>query len=234
MKTNANLQHDVIQELDWEPSVDVGHVGVIAKEGIVTLTGHVPVYAEKIAAEEAAKRVHGVKAIANEIEVRPSEVHTRDDEDLAAAAVHGLEWDAKVPEDRVTVTVREGWLTLEGTVDWQHQKAAVDRVVRHMSGVRGVTNSIQVQPGAHPHDSHQEAKQRIEHALQRSAVLNRRQVAVEVETEQRMVTLCGDVRSPAERDEAERIAWAVGGVRRVENCITITPWGTGPCEEWGY
>jgi osmotically-inducible protein OsmY len=232
MKTDVDLQHDVIQELDWEPGVDVAHVGVTAKDGVVTLTGHVPAYAEKVAAEDATKRIHGVKAIANEIEVRPNEIHTRDDEDLAAAAVRALEWNVKVPEDRVTITVREGWLMLEGTVDWQYQKEAIDRAVHHMPGVRGLTNSILVEPIAHPHDKYDEAKERIEAALQRSSALTSKQISVEIED--RIVTLCGDVHSHAEREEAERIAWAAGGVHRVENCLTITPWGSGPQEEWGY
>ncbi len=233
-KTDVNLQHHVIEELDWEPSVDAAHIGVIAREGVVTLTGHVPVYAEKIAAEEVVKRVHGVRAIANEIEVRPEGIHVHDDEDLAAAALHTLEWDAGVPHERVKVTVRDGWITLDGSVDRQFHKSAVDRALRHLKGTRGVTNSILIQPqeGMAEPPAGVAAKDRIEAALVRSATLNSRQISVE--TEQRTVILTGDVHSHAERDEAERIAWAAVGVAQVENLITITPWGSGPADEWGY
>ncbi len=234
VKTDVNLQHRVLEELDWEPSVDAAVVGVIAHEGIVTLTGHVPVYAQKLAAEDVAKRVHGVKAVANEIEVRPEGVHVHDDEDIAAAAVHTLEWDAGVPENRVQVTVRDGWITLDGSVDHQFQKSAVERAVRHLKGMRGVTSTIRIQPGessTQTHDFHG-LKECIEAALTRSSTLNPRRIAVDVQ--QGNVILTGDVHSLTERDEAERIAWAASGVAHVENLITVTPWGHGPAEEWGY
>lgn len=234
-KTDVSLQHRVMEELDWEPSVDAALVGVIAHEGIVTLTGHVPVYAEKLAAEDVAKRVHGVKAVANEIEVRPEGVHIHDDEDIALAAVHALAWDAGVPEDRVQVTVRDGWITLDGAVDRQFQKTAAERSVRHLKGTRGVTNTIRIQPGGISARTDSDAgglKECIEAALVRSSTLNSREISVEVQ--HRNVILTGDVHSLTERDEAERIAWAAFGVVQVENLITITPWGLGPAEEWGY
>jgi osmotically-inducible protein OsmY len=179
-------------------------------------------------AEEVAKRVHGVKGVANDIEVRPPDSHQRDDADLAAAAVHALEWDAAVPDDRLQVTVQDGHITLEGVVDWQYQKEAADRAVRHMVGARGLTNSIEVKGREAPDD----IKVSIEAAFRRSATLDSRRVSVQ--TEGRTVTLEGDVHSHAERDEAERAAWAAPGVVRVRNYLTITPWGYGPADEWGY
>jgi osmotically-inducible protein OsmY len=228
VKTDAQLQYDVLEELQWEPSVDAAQIGVTAREGVVTLTGHVPAYAQKLAAEQTVKRVHGVKAVANDIEVRPAEGGQCDDADLAAAVLHTLKWDAAVPDDRVQVTVRDGWITLEGTVDWQFQKEAADRAVRHLVGARGVTNSIVVPRGETPND----LKTGIEAAFRRSATVDSKAVSVEIEDG--TVILQGDVHSHAERDEAERIAWSAPGVVRVENYLTITPWGYGPADEWGY
>jgi osmotically-inducible protein OsmY len=228
MKTDVHLQRDVMDELDWEPSVEAAHIGVTVNDGVVTLTGHVPVYAEKHAAEIVAKRVHGVRAVANEIEVRPTESHVRDDEALASAAMHALQWDAKVHDTNLQVTVEQGWITVEGSVERQFQKLAADRVIRHLAGVRGVTNSIVVAP----RELLSEVQASIEAALRRSATLNSRRIAVEVDGQ--TVTLTGDVHSHDELEEAERTAWSARGVLRVQNCITITPWGYGPAEEWGY
>jgi osmotically-inducible protein OsmY len=227
-KTDVHLQRDVLDELEWEPSVDAAQIGVTTKDGIVTLTGHVPVYSDKHTAEEAAKRVHGVRAVANEIEVRPSDVHVRDDEDIAAAAVHALQWDAKVPDKDVQISVEDGWIKAEGTVEHRFQKAAVDRVLRHLHGARRVTNDIRV---VSP-EAVSAVTSAIESAFKRSAVLNSRKLAVEVADS--TVTITGDVHSLSELAEVERVAWSAGGVREVRNCVTITPWGFGPAEEWGY
>jgi osmotically-inducible protein OsmY len=186
------------------------------------------VYSEKHSAEEAAKRVHGVRAVANEIEVRPLDAHVRDDEDIAAAAVHALEWDAKVPDKVVQVFVEDGWIKAEGTVEHRFQKAAVDRVLRHLHGSRGVTNEIKVIP----QQSLSEVKAALEAAFKRSAVLNSKKLSVDVDDS--TVTITGDVHSHAELAEVERTAWSAGGVCNVQNCVTITPWGFGPAEEWGY
>jgi osmotically-inducible protein OsmY len=218
----------VLDELDWEPRIDAAQIGVTAHEGVVTLTGHVAVYAEKHMAGEVAKRVHGVRGVANEIEVRPSEAHVRDDEDLAAAAVHALQWDAMVPEGQLQVSVEDGWLKVEGTVQHRYQKEAVDRTLRHMSGVRGVANQVEVVPS----ERTSEIKAAIEAAFRRSATLNSSKLSVEVEDSK--VTICGDVHSHGEMEEAERTAWSAAGVSQVQNCITLTPWGFGPAEEWGY
>lgn len=228
MKSDEHLQRDVLDELKWEPSLDAAQIGVTARAGVVTLTGHVPIYAKKHTAEEVTKRVHGVRAVANELEVRPSDAHLRDDEDIAAAVVHALEWDAQVPDEQLKVTVEEGWIKITGTVERQFQKTAVDRVVCHLRGARGVTNEIVVVPP----EVISEMAEDIGAAFRRSAMLDSSKLSVEVDNS--TVILTGDVHSHAELAEALRAAWAAPGVKRVDNCITITPWGTGPAEEWGY
>ena len=237
MKTEIDLRRDVLDELEWDPSIDAAQVGVTVKEGVVTLTGHVPHFAEKFAVEEVAKRVHGVRAVANDIEVRPQESHQRDDTDIAAAAVHALEWDPKVPDPWIQVTVRDGWITLEGSVEHQFEKAAADRAVRRLIGSRGLTNAILVAPGQRAGEPAprrgDELRADIEAALKRSASVDSRQITVEIESDGEVV-LTGDLHSHAELDEAERIAWTARGVARVDNCLTVTPWGSGPADEWGY
>ncbi|MEQ8786880.1 MAG: BON domain-containing protein [Pirellulaceae bacterium] len=228
MKNDVQLQHDVLAELDWEPSVEAAQIGVTTRDGVVALTGHVATYAEKRTAEDVAKRVHGVLAVANDLEVRPPESHRCDDADLAAAAVHALRWDSHVPQDRIQVTVRDGVISLEGTVDRRFQRMSAERAVRRLRGVLGVDNEIVVEHA----DASAPEHGGIASALRRSASVNSRGINIELRDKQ--VILTGDVRSHAERDEAERIAWRAPNVKHVENCISITPWGQGPAEEWGY
>ena len=217
MKTDTQLQHDVLAEFEWEPSIDASQVGVRAKDGVVTLTGSVASYADKMTAERVAKRVYGVKAVANDVEVKIPGSSQRSDSDIAAAAVSALKWDTTVPEDRIKVTVRNGWITLEGKVDWWYQKDTAERVLRNLTGVTGLTSQITMKSRVKPG----EVKTKIEAAFRRSAELDARRVGVEARDGK--VILHGNVHSWTEKQEAEQAAWAAPGVSEVENRLTVTP-----------
>jgi osmotically-inducible protein OsmY len=213
MKTDSELRRDVERELEWDPSIDARNIGVAAKNGVVTLTGYVSSYADKWRAERIAKRVSGVTALANEIEVKLSTERT--DPDIAEAARAALKADSRLPADRIKVIVERGWVTLEGTVDYYYQKSAAESDVRYIAGVRGVTNALVVTPKVSPTD----IRMKIEEALKRSAQLDASRISVE--TEGSKVILSGTVRSWAEREEAEMAAWAAPGVTQVENKIKV-------------
>src|SRR5678815_972063 len=215
-RTDEQIQRDVLAEFKWDARVQPNEIGVVVKDGTVTLTGWVDSYTKRWAAEEAAHRVRGVKAVANDIEVRLPLSAERTDVDIAAAAVRALEWDAMVPIDKLDVTVSKGWVTLKGEVEWQYQKQDAERVVRRLSGVRGVTNLILVKPRL----TASELKEKIELALVRSAQLDAQRITVEVQGTKAI--LRGTVRAWAEREEAERAAWAAPGITAVENLITIS------------
>jgi osmotically-inducible protein OsmY len=190
---------------------------VAVKDGIVTLTGWVDSLIKKWAAEEAALRVRGVKAVANDIEVRLPADAERTDAHIAEAALHALKWDALVPSDSIKVKVSKGWVTLEGQVDWQYQRHDAEWAVRRLTGVRGVTNLLAVKPRGTPF----ELKRKIEDALVRSAETDARRITVDVEGSK--VILGGSVRSWAERQQAERVAWSAPGVTSVDNRIAVRP-----------
>lgn len=214
-RTDAQIQADILSELKWDARVLPNEIGIVVKDGVVTLTGWVDSYTKKWVAEEAAHRVRGVRAVANDIEVRLSTAGERTDADIAAAAVRALEWDALISVERLDVTVSKGWVSLKGEVEWQYQRQDAERVVRRLSGVKGVSNLLVVKPRVAPAD----LKQKIEQALIRSAEVDAKRITVEVQGSK--IILKGTVRSWTEKEEAERQAWLAPGVSSVENRIVI-------------
>jgi osmotically-inducible protein OsmY len=216
--TDEEIQRDVLRELKFDASIQPNEIGVAVKDGIVTLTGYVDSFLKKWAAEEAAHRVHGVRAVANDIEVKLPTSAERTDADIAAAVTRALEWDAYVDVDKLDVTVSKGWVTLKGEVEWGFQRADAERVARRITGVRGVSNLITVRPRQKP--SPEETKRKIEDALVRNAEMDAKRISVDVDGDK--VILSGTVRSWAERMEAERAAWSAPGVASVEDRITVS------------
>jgi osmotically-inducible protein OsmY len=213
---DKELRQFVLDELEYEPSIDAADIGVAAEGGVVTLTGYVPNYAQKLAAERAAWRVKGVKGIAQEIQVRlPGHTRSNDDE-IAQRALNILAWSTQVPSDAIRVKVSDGWITLSGQVDWNYQRNAAEFEVRKLSGVLGVINCIELKPNAQVGD----VKQRILDALKRHAEIEARRIRVDVRSDG-TVRIEGEVDNWDERQAVERAVWSASGVRAVEDQLRI-------------
>jgi len=217
-KSDKDLERDVRDELAFDPRVDVKAITVSAKGGVVTLSGSAPTYAAKLAACHDAERVSGVNVVVEHMNVSLPDMHARSDADLAKAVADALRWDVEVPHDKIKTSVRDGWVTLEGTVDWQYERAAADGAVRYLVGVKGVTNQIAVAV-APSFGRAIDVKQHIKDALTRSAETDAQAITVDT-AEGGGVTLRGTVHSWAEREEVKRAAWATPGVRKVQDNLT--------------
>lgn len=216
MKSDAQLKQDVQDELKFQPNIRETEIGVAVKDGVVTLSGFVDSYAQKLAAERAAENVAGVRAVAEDLKVKLAHSFQRSDTEIAAAAVNALKWNVEVPDDRIKLRVEDGYVTMEGDVDWQFQKSSAYESVRHLLGVKGVRNVIAVRQ---PKASAFEVSKKIEEAFKRSATIDSQKITVEAKDGR--VLLKGTVRSWAERQDAERAAYAAPGVTIVDDLIAV-------------
>jgi len=212
-KSDKDLERDVRDELAFDPRVDVKAITVSAKGGVVTLSGSAPTWAAKLTACQDAERVSGVNVVVEHLDVALPDLHARTDADLAKAVADALRWDVEVPHDTIKTSVRDGWITLEGKVEWQYQRAAADGAVRYLVGVKGVTNQITVAPSS---GRSIDVKQHIKDALTRSAETDAQRITVDT-AEGGAVTLRGMIHSWAEREDVVRAAWATPGVRKVQD-----------------
>lgn len=217
MKTDLDLQRDVIAELEWEPALSGQEIGVAVRDGVVTLSGTVSNYAKKFKAERAAERVHGIKAVALDLNVKIPTSFMRTDTEIAHAALNALKWDVEVPDDKITLRIEDGRVLLEGEVDWQYQRTAAERAIRNLAGVKSVGNLISVKP---KHVSPFDVSAKIKEAFKRSAEVDSSKV--NVESLDGKVILKGFVRSWAERRDAENAAWSAPGVTQVEDRLAVS------------
>jgi osmotically-inducible protein OsmY len=217
MKSDSEIERDVQAELEWDPDLDATDIAIKVKSGVVELTGFAKSYTDKYEAEIAAKRVAGVVGVANDIEVRLPSVDERPDPDIARDAVAAIKSQLPISSENIRLTVKSGWVTLEGEVEWQYQRQTAENAVRRIKGVKGVSNTIVLRPHAEPG----EVKRKIQEALRRSAEVDASRITVE--TKGGEVVLKGTVRSWIEREEAERAAWAAPGVTKVDDRIVVVP-----------
>jgi osmotically-inducible protein OsmY len=217
MKSDIQLQNDVLDELKWEPTVSEKEIGVSVKDGVVTLSGYVQSFAQKRAAEHAVARVAGVRAVAEDIQVKLPTSRQRSDTEIAHAAINALKWDTEVPDELIKTKVENGWITLEGAVPFFYQKNAAERCVRFLNGVKGVTNLMTVKPA----EVMTKVTQNIEAALKRRAEMDAGKI--KVETADGKVTLKGSVHSWLELKEAESAAWGTPGVWSVDDRLAVVP-----------
>jgi osmotically-inducible protein OsmY len=215
MRTDTELQRDVAAELKWEPRLCEEEIGVTVRDGVVTLTGFVPDYVQRRVAAKAAERVTGVRAVAQELVVKVTDASHRSDTELAHQVVNALAWDIEVPDQKIKAKVEDGWVTLDGAVDWQYQRNAAERAVRYLTGVKGVRNNVAIMPHASPFD----VAQHIKAALHRSADADAKKV--QVTALDGKVTLTGTVRSWPERADVERAAWSATGVTAVDDRLAV-------------
>jgi osmotically-inducible protein OsmY len=211
------LQEHIQNALAWEPSINDADIGVSVEAGVVALRGAVGTFSEKASAERVALRVYGVKGVANELTVKPGHGQQRADTEIAQAVLSALKWNSLVPEEKISVVVSDGWVTLKGSVSWEYQRSAAANTIRDITGVRGVTNLIAIEARVQIPD----VKAKIEAALKRSAEIDARRVNVAVEDAK--VILSGNVRSWFEKEEARHAAWAAPGVKDVEDRILVVP-----------
>jgi osmotically-inducible protein OsmY len=217
MKSDRDIERDVKEELEWDPDLDTSDIAVSVKDGVVTLAGFVKSYTDKYEAEAAAKRVSGVKGVANDLEVRLPSIDERPDPDIARDAVAALKSQLPISSENIKIVVKNGWVTLEGQVEWQYQKNTAESAVRRIKGVKGVSNMILLKPRVEP----AEIKKKILDAFKRNAEIDANRI--QVETNGSEVILKGTVRSWMEREEAERVAWSAPGITKVEDRIVVAP-----------
>jgi len=215
MKTDSEIQKDVMDELKWESFLDATNIGVAVKNGVVTLTGTVDSYLKKTTAEKAAKRIAGVKAVAEEIEVKNAGHFIKNDSEIAEAVLNALKWHSALQEDKLKVKVEKGVVTLEGLVDWEFQRNSARLMIENLRGVRGIINSIKIAP----HIIVKDLKQKINDAFHRSATVDSGKISVKVDGDK--VILTGKVRSLAEKEDAEKAVWAARGISEVEDKLEI-------------
>lgn len=213
---DSELRRKVIAELDWDPSIDNSAIGVAVKDGVVTLSGSVVNFSQKKNAERAARRVAGVKAVAEDLKIKLPGTAERSDADIAQSVLSGMRFNVDVPHERIQVTVENGWVTLDGEAEWQFQKSAAENSIKYLMGVKGFTDNIRIKPRVSTAD----VKAKIESAFARRALIDADQI--KVESTEGKITLRGSVHSWDEREQAEQAAWAAPGVSKVDNYVTVT------------